>query len=280
MDGLTDEELSREIRRSEKRQAEETNTISEKRMRLQKELQELDSSEAINLSSSISATSSSSETSSSSSASFSSSTNAEAPKPPKNSLFSYYTKSVIDVEALDERRANEAKANSTSRESDLHRERKIKVGSQNKAKDVRTCSITMFTSLKKKLLRDDDLVLVTYDNAEKRIYCSACPCYVRDDNIEAHIKCEKHLTAATIAVRDNLHQSKLENAIMISTTLSNCIPGKTHLFRCELTRNLLTAAIPVYKVDELRLLLQKWLKIELTHSSNLLREYLPIIKVK
>ena len=283
MDALTDEQLSLEIsRRNDRRQAEETYAISEKRMRLQKELEELDSSEARNSRSSCSRTSSSSGTSSSSSisASSTSSTNAEAPKPPKNSLFSYYTKSVIDVEAVDERRANEAKDNSTSRESDLHRDRRGKVGSQNKANDVRTCSISQFTSLKKKLLRDDDLVLITYDTAEKRIFCSACPCYVRDDNVASHIMCEKHVAAAIRAVKENLHQTRLENAIKISTTLSNCIPGKTHLYRCELTRNFLTAAIPVYKVDELRLLLERYLKIELTHSSNLLREYLPIIKVR
>ena len=207
MDGLTDEELSLEIsRRSDKRKAEETSAISEKRKRLQKELDELDSSEAIDSSPSSSVTSSRSATSSISaassiSASSSSTTNAEVQKPHKNSLFTYYTKSVIDVEALDERRANEAKANSTSRESDLHRGRKGKVGSQNKAKEIRYCSSSLFESLKKRLLKgNDNEALITYDNIERRIFCSACPCYVRDDNLDAHIKSEKHHTGAKVAI--------------------------------------------------------------------------------
>ena len=333
MNALTDEELSQEIKRRSdlllvKRQSEAAAVISEKRMRLLEELDELDghmdywtattsnssssaTSSSLAASSSLatssssatssslaafssSATSSSSVTSSSSASLSSSLTtsssvsapssnsleiNPEAPKA-KNSMFTYYNKAVIDVEAVNERRANEAKINSMSRESNLHRDRKGKVGSQNKTKDVRTCTLSQFTSLQRKLLRNDDVILITYDTAERRIFCSACPCYVRDDNIEAHIKCEKHLAAAAAAVEANLHQTRLENAITISTTLSNCIPGKTHLFRCELTRNLLTAAIPIYKADELRPLIQKWMKIELTHSSNLLREYLPIIKVK
>ena len=255
MDGLTDEELSLEIsRRSEKRKAEETSAISEKRKRLQKELEELDSSEAINSSPSSSVTSSSSATSSIS-ASSSSSIDAEVQKQPKNSLFACYTKSVIDVEALDERRANEAKANSKSRESDLHRGRKGKGGSQKKASEIRFCSRSLFVSLAKDI-SDDDKVLVEYEISSRRIFCSACPCYVRDDNFDAHLKSE-----TKIAINENLHQAKLETAISISTTLSNCVPGQTHLFRCELTRNLLTAAIPVYKADELRNLLQRYLKI-------------------
>ena len=303
MNALTDEELSQEIKRRSdlllvKRQSEAAAVISEKRMRLLEELDELDGHmdywTATTSNSSSSATSSSSVTSSSSASLSSSLTtsssvsapssnsleiNPEAPKA-KNSMFTYYNKAVIDVEAVNERRANETKINSMSRESNLHRDRKGKVGSQNKTKDVRTCTLSQFTSLQRKLLRNDDVILITYDTAERRIFCSACPCYVRDDNIEAHIKCEKHLAAAAAAVKANLHQTRLKNAITISTTLSNCIPGKTHLFRCELTRNLLTAAILIYKADELRPLIQKWMKIELTHSSNLLREYLPIIKVK
>lgn len=260
MDGLTDEELSLEIsRRSEKRKAEETSAISEKRKRLQKELEELDSSEAINSSPSSSVTSSSSATSSIS-ASSSSSIDAEVQKQPKNSLFACYTKSVIDVEALDERRANEAKANSKSRESDLHRGRKGKGGSQKKASEIRYCSRSLFVFLAKDI-SDDDKVLVKYEISSRRIFCSACPCYVRDDNFDAHLKSEKHRNGAKIAINENLHQAKLETAISISTTLSNCVPGQTHLFRCELTRNLLTAAIPVYKADELRNLLQRYLKI-------------------
>lgn len=49
-------------------------------------------------------------------------------KPHKNSLFTYYTKSVIDVEALDERRANEAKANSTRGSRTFIGEEKAKLG--------------------------------------------------------------------------------------------------------------------------------------------------------
>ena len=149
-------------------EAEETSAISEKRKRIQKELEELDSSEAINSSPSSSATPSIS-------ASSSSSIDAEVQKPPKNSLFAYYTKSVIDVEALDERRANEAKANSKTRESDCHRGRKGKVGSQKKASEIRYCNRSLFDTLAKDI-SDDDKVLVKYEIKSRRIFCSACPC--------------------------------------------------------------------------------------------------------
>ena len=75
MDALTDEELSMEMKRrsdllEKKRQTEETSAIAQKRMRLQRELDELDyqrdSWSSITLSTSSSAASSSSLTSSSS----------------------------------------------------------------------------------------------------------------------------------------------------------------------------------------------------------------------
>lgn len=207
-----------------------------------------------------------------------------APQAPKNSMFAYWAvkdNSAIDVEALNLQRTDDAKANSESRQSDLHRERRIAIGSQNKPKmtaALRTCSPSGWNAVHKKL-KDDNLILITYSIAEKRIWCSACPCYVRDDNVEDHIATTKHLKASKLAIEENLHQTNLISAITISSTLSKCIPGKTHLFRCELVRTMLTAAMPISKADDWRPFLEKWAKVESTDSSNLLREYLPIIKV-
>ena len=99
--------------------------------------------------------------------------------------------------------------------------------------------------------------MISYNQAEKRIRCLACICFVRDDNVEDHAATSKHLKASKLATESNLHQTSLENAIKISTTLSNFTPGKTHLLRCELVRTLLTAAIPINKADDLRQFVEK-----------------------
>jgi hypothetical protein len=85
--------------------------------------------------------------------------------------------------------------------------------------------------------------------------------------------------AARLATEQNLHQASLETAIKDSKTLSLGLSSRTHLSRCELVRTLLTSALPVRKVDDWRLFLEKWVKVESTDSSNLLRDYLPVIKV-
>lgn len=294
---LSDEELILELARrkamlDKKRKHDEI--MTERRNQILEELSQINS-ELEPMSSSSSSSSSKSSSSSSTSAQLPppdlppplpivDAVDARAEPKPKNSMFTYWAvkdNSVVDIEELDARRKADAKINSESRQSSLHRERKIAVGSQNKPKvtaALRVCSQSSWLIIKKKL-KGDDIILVTYNVAEKRIYCSACVCYVRDDNVEDHIVTGKHEKASKLTVESNLHQTNLENAIKISTTLSNCVPGRTHLFRCELVRTLLTAAMPISKADDWRSFLEKWVRVESTDSTNLLREYLPIIKV-
>lgn len=298
---LTDEELAVELARKkrqlmEKRKSDEVNVAAEKRRRLLLELSEIN----LELYSNSSSTSSSSSSSSSSSFSSSSCSSSmplvpspseaspivdvvAAPKP-KNSMFTYWAtknNSIADVENADAQRVSGAKLNSESRQSNLHRERKVAHGSQNPSKNsaaTRACSQSAWLSIRRKL-SEDAQIFISYNPAEKRIWCSACICFVLDDNVEEHITTTKHKKAARLATDENVHQTSLENAIKISNTLSNFTPGKTHLFRCELVRTFLTAALPISKADDFRPFLEKWSKMQSTDSSNLLREYLPIIKV-
>ncbi len=48
---------------------------------------------------------------------------------------------------------------------------------------------------------------------EKKIWCAACPCYVRDDNLLDHVVTDKHKKKALIVVAEGLHQTKLGDAI-------------------------------------------------------------------
>ena len=125
-----------------------------------------------------------------------------------------------------------------------------------------------------------DVDLIEYNASEKKIWCSACPCFVRDDYLFEHLARDKHLQAARKVAESNVHQTSLVTAISISTILSGRVEARTHLFRCELVRNHLTSAIAINKADDWRPFLEKWCKVECTDSSNLLRTYLPIIKVR
>jgi hypothetical protein len=201
----------------------------------------------------------------------------------KNSMFAYWTvkdKTAIEIDQIDQRRIGDAKANSESKESELHRPRKVipaKAASASKD-SMRLCNPSTWNTLRSKLTGDDTKV-VTYNAAEKRIWCSACPCFVRDDNLSPHILSGKHVAALKVAIEANRHQTSLENAISATSALNGTLSHKTHLFRCELVRTLLTCALSVNKADEIKHFLEKWTKIESTDSSNLLRTYLPIIKV-
>jgi hypothetical protein len=205
---------------------------------------ELDSSLNTSSSSTCSSTLSSSSNSSSLSSSWSSSSSSTlsmpepipiTPQPlslvpnPKNSMFSYWAvrdNTVIDVEALAKRRVDDARLNSESIQSGAHRESKIALGSQTNTKTItadQTITEYGWRAANKKLA--GNLHIISYLNVEKKIWCSACPCYVRDDNSEAHNVTGKHLKAAKKAVEANLHQTNIQNAINLSKTLSKCLPG-------------------------------------------------------
>lgn len=301
-----------------KRKCEESAAALEKRMRLLKELEDVTSELDLSLPNGLSSSSSSSSSSTLSGSSnglnssssllspsiisdssdlvsmISSSTSLQLALPPpvivppqqkqhKNGMFAYYCQAgkITDVDAINLKRVEEATTNSKSREADAHRERKSETHSQNKSRSVaaeRTCSLNNWNSLKK-LLAEDDLLLITYRNVEKRIWCSACPSYIRDDNVENHIKCGKHLKRKAIVAVENLHQSNLGTAIANSTTLSKCLSNNTHQFRCELVENLLKSGKPIAQADDLRPFLNKWSKMESTNSTHLLSDYLPIVKV-
>lgn len=297
METMTDDELLEEIARrkdalSKKRQLDEISQMSEKRLKLMKELEEINlAMEESNLpfSSSESSSASSSSSSSSSASSSASSTFVRPADPPdailskpKNSMLSYWVAKdnnaeVIDVEAIDARRVADAKSNSESRQSDKDRQRVV-VPVGRKLKEGRPCSSFTYSNLKRKL-KGIDMDIIQYNAPEKKIWCSACPCFVRDDNLFDHIATEKHQQASKLAIESNLHQASLETAISIAKNLSQNLVGQTHLFRCELVRTLLTSAIAINKADDWRPFLEKWCKVECTDSSNLLRTYLPIIKV-
>lgn len=298
MDALTDEQLEAIVskRRQElvkKRQLQEDLAKSEKRLKLLKELDEINGelTEPVpsETSSSTEMSSSSELLASNASSSASSASAVELPPPLaiaqpklKNSMFAYWdvkTTLEVELEAINAQRIRDAKANSESRESAHHNERKLPAAKKPAAKNsVRTCSSSNWTSIRKKL-KGYDAEGVKYDVAEKRIWCSACICFVRDDYLLEHVATPKHLKASKAAEESSVQQASLETAISISTGLSGIVANRTHLFRCEFVRTLLTSAIAINKADELRFFLEKWTKIESTDSSNLLRDYLPVIKV-
>lgn len=197
-------------------------------------------------------------------------------------MFAYWdvtTTSEAELEVINAQRVKEAKSNSQSRESAHHNERKLPAEKKTAAKNtVRTCSSSTWTTIRKKLT-GHDADGVKYDVAEKRIWCSSCICFIRDDYLSEHLTTPKHLKASKVAAEANVQQASLETAIGVTKALSGTVANKTHLFRCEFVRTLLTSAIAVNKADDFRFFLEKWTKIELTNSSNLLRDYLPVIKV-
>ena len=299
---MTDDELIEEIARKKealllkKRRLEESSQISQKRLKLMKELEDLEMEES-NLPTSSSsedyssASSSSASSSSASSSSASSSSSSVPPaisteaiqSKPKNSMLSYWAAKdndveVIDIDVINARRVVDAKSNSESRQSDKHRDRALPVG-KSKSKEGRPCSSFTYSNLKRNLT-GADVDLIEYNASEKKIWCSACPCFVRDDYLFEHLARDKHLQAARKVAESNVHQTSLVTAISISTILSGRVEARTHLFRCELVRNHLTSAIAINKADDWRPFLEKWCKVECTDSSNLLRTYLPIIKVR
>jgi hypothetical protein len=192
---FSDEELSAELARrkdllDKKRNSSEIAAALEaatKRARMISELREIHSELDMSMD-----TSSSSASSSSSSSSIPIMPQPLAEPKPKNNMFTYWAaknNNVIDVEALVKRRADDAKLNSESRQSESHRERRVAVGSQNNTKVMaadRMCSNASWLAAKKKL-KGQDLLAITYQIGEKRIWCSACPCFVRDDNLDAHV---------------------------------------------------------------------------------------------
>ena len=303
MEQLTADELAEEIvRRKEqllrKRQLIQESEAQMKRLRMIEELKDLDQeleSETYHPSSSSLSSSSSSSSSSNSATSATSvgslpiAENAVAavavivPPKPKNGMLAYWAvkdHTVPDVELV-VKRVKDAQSNSESRQTEHHRARKIHVGSQKvivQKSQGRPCTSATWNILKRKL-SETDVTLITHDSSEKRIWCAACPCYIRDDNLAEHVLCAKHVKAGKRMIESNLHQASLETAIKDSKTLSLSLSSRTHLFRCELVRVLLTSALPVKKADDFRLFLEKWAKVESTDSSNLLRDYLPVIKV-
>jgi hypothetical protein len=114
---------------------------------------------------------------------------------------------------------------------------------------------------------------------EKKIWCAACPCYVRDDNLLDHVVTDKHKKKALIVVAEGLHQTKLGDAIKNSTTLSKTLSSRTHQFRVELVETILKAGKPIAEADEYRPFHEKWCQVESTGSNHLLGDYLSIVKV-
>ena len=281
MESLTNDELLIEIERRKetinKRKSIEVSAAAEKRLKLLQELNDLD--DEIGDSSAPSSSISSSATSSSIPiVDISVAVTAAAPKP-KNSMLSYWTAAVIDVEAVDRRRIADAKENSESKESGQSRERIVAVGKEQSRKEARPCSASVFSGLKRQL-KGDDLILIEYQIDLKRIWCSGCGCPVRNDNLAVHVNTPKHVTKAKTAIETKLRQASLVTAISESKNLSRNVLNETHLFRCDLVRTLLCSATAIQKADDFRDFLLRWTKTEMTDSSNLLRTYLPIIKVK
>ena len=305
MEAMTDDQLVEELARRKdfllgKRRAIKIAMTAEKRMGILEELDAVNSKieetysatfsrseeSTVNYSTSVSSlASSSSSSSSSTSNSFDPIHSVDQPvvesvrpKQKKSMLVYWAAKETVDVEVMDARRIEDARKNSESRQAESHRSRILAVGKKKSAPEYRPCSATHFAALRRNL-KGNDLISIEYLTAEKKLWCSACPCFVGDDNLLDHVVTVKHLSASKAAMESNLRQSSLVSAISISKTLSENILPKTHLFRCELVRTLLTSALPVYKADDLREIFEKWTKIELTDSSNLMRAYLPIIKV-
>ena len=274
MDGLTDEELeavlaNRRLELGKKRQLQEDLTKSEKRLKLLKELNEINgelTEPAPSEASNSTDTSSSTETFISNASSSSSSASAIMLPPPlavaqpklKNSMFAYWdvkSTSEAELEVINSQRVRDAKANSQSRESAHHNERKLPAERKTAAKNtVRTCSSQTWTTIRK-ILKGYDAVGVKFDVAERKIWCSACICFVRDDYLSEHLTTPKHLKASKAAMEANLLQASLETAIRISTGLSGTVANRTHLFRCEFVRTLLTSAIAISKADDFRFFL-------------------------
>ena len=303
MESLSEEELAAEIERRQlqlarKRQIQQDSGRAEKRLKLLEELRNLDreseSAQEHRGSSTSSSSSSNPSPSTIALAPVAQATVVIAPTAPivevaeaaapkqKNCMLAYWSAketNAVDVEILNEKRVADAKANSESRQTENHRDRKGHVGSQVAKKDTgRPCTISTWNVIKKKL-SETDKILITHNTTEKRIWCAACPCFIRDDNLQDHVSTAKHIKAAKITLEDNLHQSNLEFAIKSSKSLSIGLCSRTHLFRSELVRTLLTAALPIKKADDWRQFLEKWVKVESTDSSNLLTDYLPIIMV-
>ena len=181
MSDLTDDELAHEISRKReavmnKRKADAlaVAAASEKRARLLRELDEMnfelsEADSAPTNSSSSSWMSSASTSSSSSTASSSSSSSyvaqaavpeTSAPQPKaKSSMFAYWTvedKTAIEIEQIDQQRIGEAKANSESRQSELHRPRKL-LPAKTTSKDSasRTISASTWVVLRRKINGDN-----------------------------------------------------------------------------------------------------------------------------
>ena len=124
----------------------------------------------------------------------------------------------------------DAKANSESRQSDKHREGVVPLWKAN-LRESRLCNSRTYNNLRKKL-KGADLDLIEYNASENKMWCSACPCFVRDDNLVDHVATDKHLQASKIATDSNLHQSSLVAAIsiffpqnLISSVVSLFVPS-------------------------------------------------------
>lgn len=214
---MSEEELAAEIERRQlqltrKRQIQQDSEVAEKRMKLLEELRsldrELESAQEHRGSSSSSSSSSTPSPSTIALAPVAQATVVIAPIAPiveaaapkqKNCMLAYWSAketNAVDVEILNEKRVADAKANSESRQTENHRDRKGHVGSQVAKRDTgRPCTISTWNVVKKKL-SETDKILITHNTAEKRIRCAACPCYVRDDNLQDCSRVERPASRA------------------------------------------------------------------------------------
>ena len=89
----------------------------------------------------------------------------------------------------------------------------------------------------------------------------------------------KRMRTKSKAIREAVIQEEsLVAAISNSLSLSQLQSPRAHLFRCELTRTLLTSGIAISKAHELQPFLQRWIP-DASDSLHSLMDYLLITKV-
>ena len=140
-------------------------------------------------------------------------------------------------------------------------------------KSMRPCTDARWKILHRSFSPEDKLVMKFVD---RQIWCGACGDYIREDNCPSHCATPKHMGALKKAILRHQVHTSMEEAIRRSSLTTN-VTTKTHLYRCDLARTTLMAGAPTWIVDEYREHHETWTLMEGTHSSHLMRDYLPII---
>ena len=114
------------------------------------------------------------------------------------------------------------------------------------------------------------------------IYCRLCFGDIRPGVAwKEHNVSEKHIRNRKKNASSHCRQSSLQ--ALVSKGVKNgllsdaVVPPEVHLFRIETVREFLVSGRPIVTIDDLRPYLERISKLPLTHSSHLIRDYLPLI---